>query len=42
MAVDADTIEAVEALRIRQARLADEHELPDSVYVLSFDAGVSR
>ena len=41
IAVDADTLEAIEALRVRQAWLAGEHELPDPVYVFSFDAGVS-
>ena len=41
IAVDADTLAAVEALRVRQAETAAEHELPTSVYVFSFDAGVS-
>ncbi len=40
IAVDADTLEAVEALQVRQWAAADEHELPEPVYVFSFDAGV--
>lgn len=41
IAVDADTLRAVDELRERQAELAAEHELPEPVYVFSFDAGVT-
>ena len=41
IAVDTDTLEAVDALRRRQLVVADEHELPEPVYVFSFDAGVT-
>ena len=41
IAVDAATLAAVEALRVRQAAAANEHGLPTPVYVCSFDAGVS-
>ena len=41
IAVDASTLAAVDALRVRQGAAADEHGLPTPVYVFSFDAGVS-
>ncbi len=41
IAVDAATLAAVEALRVRQLVVADEHGLPAPEYVFSFDAGVS-
>jgi integrase len=39
--VDAETMRAIDALRARQRAIAEEHELPDPVYVFSFDAGVT-
>ena len=41
IAVDAETMRAIDALRVRQRAIAKEHELPEPVYVFSFDAGVT-
>jgi integrase len=41
IAVDAETMRAIDALRTRQRAIAKEQELPDPVYVFSFDAGVT-
>jgi hypothetical protein len=41
IAVDSATMRAVDALRSRQRAIAEEHELPEPVYVFSFDAGVT-
>ena len=41
IAVDAETMRAIDALRARQRAAAEEHELPDPVYVFSHDAGVT-
>jgi integrase len=41
IAVDAETMRAIDALRERQRQIAEGHELPAPVYVISFDAGVT-
>ena len=41
IAVDAETMRAIDALRARQRVAAGEHELPEPVYVFSFDAGIT-
>jgi integrase len=41
IAVDAETMRAIDALRARQRAAAKEHELPEPVYVFSHDAGVT-
>lgn len=42
IAVDAETMRAIDAFRARQQAAAEEHELPDPVYVFSHDAGSRR
>ncbi len=41
IAVDAETMRAIDALRDRQRAAAEEHEMPAPVYVFSHDAGVT-
>jgi integrase len=41
IAVDAETMRSIDALRARQRLAAEQHELPEPVYVFSFDAGVT-
>jgi integrase len=39
--VDTETMRAIDALRVRQRAAAEQNELPEPVFVFSFDGGVT-